>query len=292
MATNKRKALGRGLGTLLPSVPAGATVSEKSLLEIPLDQIVPNKHQPRSHFDPEKLHELAQSIKSNGVVQPVIVRRAGNHYQLIAGERRWRAAREAGLKTVPAVLKDVSEYKTLELALIENIQRADLNPIEEATAYASLIDDFQLTQEEVAQRVGKDRSSIANYIRLLKLPEQVKERIEHAELTMGHARAVSSLTRAQDQIELSERIVAHQLNVRQVEELIRNWKSQGKPKKPASAPPVEDPNVKAAEKRLQERFGTKVSIHRSEAGSGKIEVHFENMDDLIRIYDLMGGGGE
>lgn len=288
MATNKRKALGRGLGTLLPSVPAG--VSEKSLLDIPLDQIVPNKHQPRSHFDPDKLRELAQSIKSNGVVQPIIVRKAGGHYQLIAGERRWRAAREAGLKTIPAVLKDVSEYKTLELALIENIQRADLNPIEEATAYSSLIEDFQLTQEEVAQRVGKDRSSIANYIRLLKLPMQVKEKIEKAELTMGHARALSSLTRVQDQLELADRIVSHQLNVRQVEELIRHWKSQAKkPKKTEAAPAVQDPNVRAAETRLQEHFGTRVSIHQMETGKGRIEIHFENMDDLIRIYELITG---
>ncbi|HSP06817.1 MAG TPA: ParB/RepB/Spo0J family partition protein [Acidobacteriota bacterium] len=286
MATNKRKALGRGLGSLLPSVPVGVT--EKALLEIPLDQIVPNKHQPRSNFDPEKLRELAQSIRSNGVVQPVIVRKAGGHYQLIAGERRWRAAREAGLKSIPAVLKDVSEYKTLELALIENIQRADLNPIEEATAYSSLIEDFQLTQEEVAQRVGKDRSSVANYIRLLKLPDQVKEKIEKSELSMGHARALSSLTRAHDQVELAERIVSQQLNVRQVEDLIRHWKSGGrKPKKAEPASLILDPNVKSAEHRLQEHFGTRVFIHQAESGKGKIEIHYENMDDLIRIYDMI-----
>lgn len=289
MATNKRKALGRGLGALLPSAPASS--SEKSLLDLPLDQIVPNKHQPRSVFDPDKLKELAQSIRSNGVVQPIIVRKTGNQYQLIAGERRWRAAREAGLKTIPAVLKDVSEYKTLELALIENIQRADLNPIEEATAYSSLIEDFQLTQEEVAQRVGKDRSSIANYIRLLKLPDEVKERIQKAELTMGHARALSSLDRPQDQLELAGRIVSGQLNVRQVEDLIRRWKSEGKKAKATHhEPSPRDPNVRAAETRLQEHFGTKVSIHQTEAGKGRIEVHFENVDDLIRIYDLIVGG--
>lgn len=291
MATNKRKALGRGLGSLLPSVPAGVG-GEKSLLEIPLDQIVPSKHQPRSNFDPEKLHELAQSIKSNGVVQPVIVRRAGNHYQLIAGERRWRAAREAGLKTIPAVLKDVSEYKTLELALIENIQRADLNPIEEASAYSALMDDFQLTQEEVAQRVGKDRSSIANYVRLLKLPDAVKERIQRGEISMGHARALSSLSRGQDQIELADRIVSQQLNVRQVEDLTRDWKSKEKPRKHAPKPATTDPNVKAAESRLQEHFGTRVSIQQHENGKGKIEIEFENMDDLIRIYELIVGGNE
>lgn len=291
MATTKRKALGRGLGSLLPSVPAGVG-GEKSLLEIPLDQIIPSKHQPRNYFDPEKLRELAQSIKSNGVVQPIIVRRSGSHYQLIAGERRWRAAREAGLKTVPAVLKDVSEYKTLELALIENIQRADLNPIEEASAYSALMDDFQLTQEEVAQRVGKDRSSIANYVRLLKLPDAVKERIQRGEISMGHARALSSLTRGQDQIELADRIVSQQLNVRQVEDLTRNWKSKEKPKKHTTKPTAADPNVKAAESRLQEHFGTRVAIQQHENGKGKIEIQFESMDDLIRIYDLIVGGNE
>jgi ParB family chromosome partitioning protein len=291
MANNKRKALGRGLNTLLPSVPVA--VSEKALLEIPLDDIVPNKHQPRSYFDPEQLQELAQSIKANGIVQPIIVRKAGNQYQLIAGERRWRASRLAGLKTIPAVLKDVSEYKTLELALIENIQRADLNPIEEAAAYASLMEDFELTQEEVAQRVGKDRSSIANYLRLLKLPDEVKARIQKSEISMGHARALSSLEAVAAQVELAGRIVAEQLNVRQVEELIRNWKSEGKKraKHHAAEPAPKDPNVRAAENRLQEHFGTKVNIHQNEQGKGTLQIHFENADDLIRIFDLILGGG-
>jgi ParB family chromosome partitioning protein len=277
MAT-KRKALGKGLGALLPSVPAGAT--EKTYMDVALDQIVPNKYQPRTDFADEGLNELAQSIKSDGVIQPVIVRRSGSGYELIAGERRWRAAKKAGLKTIPAVIRDVSEFRTLEWALIENIQRQDLNPIEEATAYSSLIEDFHLTQEELAQRVGKDRSSVANYLRLLKLPAEIKERIQRNELTMGHARALISLEKAKDQLELANRIIADQLNVRQVENLIRARKGPGKRKSGESAP--QDPNVRAAQAKLQEHFGTKVII-----GSGKIEIYYENPDDLIRIYELI-----
>jgi ParB family chromosome partitioning protein len=277
MAT-KRKALGKGLGALLPSVPAGAT--EKTYMDVALDQIVPNKYQPRTNFADEGLNELAQSIKSDGVIQPVIVRRSGSGYELIAGERRWRAAKKAGLKSIPAVIRDVSEFRTLEWALIENIQRQDLNPIEEATAYASLIDDFHLTQEELAQRVGKDRSSIANYLRLLKLPAEIKERIQRNELTMGHARALISLEKARDQLELANRIIADQLNVRQVENLIRARKGPGKGKAKESAP--QDPNVRAAQVKLQEHFGTKVII-----GPGKIEIYYENLDDLIRIYEMI-----
>jgi ParB family chromosome partitioning protein len=279
MAT-KRKALGRGLGALLPSVPAGSV--EKTYLDLPIDEVIPNKYQPRTTFDEQSLNGLAQSIKSDGVIQPVIVRRSGSGYELITGERRWRAAKRAGLKTIPAVVRDVSEFRTLEWALIENIQRQDLNPIEEATAYSSLIEDFQLTQEELAQRVGKDRSSIANYLRLLKLPPEVKEQIRQNSLSMGHARALMSLEKARDQIELANRILAEQLNVRQVETLIRSWKTdpkKGKKQETAAGP---DPNVKAAQQKLQEYFGTRVNI-----ASGKVEIYYDNPDDLIRIYELI-----
>jgi len=285
MAT-KRKALGRGLNALLPPAPSGG---DKAVPEVPIDQIVPNKYQPRNSFNPELLQELAQSIKANGVVQPVIVRKTGNQYQLITGERRWRAAKLAGLKTVPAVIREVSEFKQLEWALIENIQRQDLNPIEEASAYAALVDDFSLTQEELAQRVGKDRSSIANYIRLLKLPAKIREQIQNQELSMGHARALSSLEKEKDQIELARQIIKDQLNVRQTETLVRNWKTKTKkPQKTTAEPPV-DPNVKAAEQALQERFGTKVVIRIETNEKGRIEVHFQNSEDLIRIFDLMSG---
>jgi ParB family chromosome partitioning protein len=285
----KRKVLGKGLNALLPAVPAAA--GDRAYQEIPIDQVVPNKYQPRSAFAPDQLKDLAQSIKAIGIVQPIIVRKTGQQYQLIAGERRWRAAKIAGLKNVPAVIRDVSEYKQLELALIENIQREDLNPIEEATAYSSLIDDFGLTQEEVAQRVGKDRSSVANYIRLLKLPEDLKEKIQRHELTMGHARALTGLEKARDQLAVAAKIMAEGLNVRQAEQLIRNWKGIArKQKSPALEPGKMDPNMRAAEQKLQEYLGTKVTIHGTGKENGRIEIYYENQDDLIRIYDLMVGG--
>jgi ParB family transcriptional regulator, chromosome partitioning protein len=279
MAT-KRKALGKGLGALLPSVPAGA--GEKTYMDLPVEEITPNQYQPRTNFNEESLNELAQSIKSDGVIQPVIVRPSGAGYELITGERRWRAAKRAGLRTIPAVIRDVSEFRTLEWALIENIQRQDLNPIEEATAYASLIDDFHLTQEELAQRVGKDRSSIANYLRLLKLPAEIKERIERNELTMGHARALISLEKAKDQLELANRIIAEQLNVRQVESLIRSGKAASRKARGGSGSTPQDPNVRAAQQKLQEYLGTKVSI-----GPSRIEIYYENPEDLIRIYEKL-----
>lgn len=275
----KRKALGKGLGALLPSVPAGT--SEKTYIEVPIEQIVPNKYQPRTTFHEETLNELAQSIKSDGIIQPIIVRRSGSGYELIAGERRWRAAKKAGLKTIPAVVRDVSEFRTLEWALIENIQREDLNPIEEATAYSSLISDFHLTQDELAQRVGKDRTSISNYLRLLKLPAEIQARIQRNELTMGHARALISVEKVKDQIELANRIIAEDLNVRQVEHLIRSHKNVPR-KHRQSEPTTQDPNVRAAQNKLQEYFGTKVHI-----GPGKIEIYYENPEDLIRIFELI-----
>jgi ParB family chromosome partitioning protein len=285
---SKRKALGKGLNALLPSLPPVGT--DRVYVELPIDKIIPNKYQPRTNFDLEKLKELAQSIQSNGVVQPVIVRRIGQEYQLIAGERRWRAARLAGLNLIPAVIHDVSEYKTLELALVENIQRQDLNPIEEASAYVSLMEDFGLTQEEVSLRVGKDRSSIANMIRLLKLPSEIKDRIQAGIISMGHARAILGLDGAKDQLVLAERILSEGLNVRQTEHLIRHWKP-GKSRKGnrSKGEVTKDPNVKAAERKLEEYLGTEVVIHFT-GDKGKIEIYFHDNNDLLRIYDLLSGG--
>src|SRR5262245_35639420 len=286
---NKRQALGKGLNALLPSSPQVS--HDSSFLEIPVDQIVPNKYQPRANFDRQQLEELSKSIQSNGVVQPVILRRSGLQYQLIAGERRWRAATLAGLKTIPAVVQEASEYKTLELALVENIQRQDLNPIEEATAYAALINDFDLTQEEIALRVGKERSSVANCLRLLKLPAELKQKIQSGSLSMGHARAILGLEGTKDQLVLAERILSEGLNVRQTEQLIRQWKP-GKGKKHSAHEQTQelDPNVKAAERRLEEHYGTKVSIS-SSGESGKIEIYYHNADDLMRIYDMLISAG-
>ena len=231
--------------------------------------------------DQKQWHRSACDCPQSRLSIPINCRRAP-----LASCKNCRSEDDSGSDS-----KDVSEYKTLELALIENIQRQDLNPIEEATAYASLINEFQLTQDEVAHRVGKDRSSIANYLRLLKLPQEIKERIQNSELTMGHARALSSLDNAAAQIELAARIVAEQLNVRQIEELIRNYKNNGKKQsRKSSEAASKDPNVRAAETSLQELFGTKVTIHQAESGKGTLEIHFENGDDLIRIYDLIVGG--
>jgi ParB family transcriptional regulator, chromosome partitioning protein len=285
----KRKALGKGLNALLPSAPSAR--SDRSLVEIPLDQIIPNKYQPRTNFDREQLQELSKSIQSNGVVQPVIVRRSGLQYQLIAGERRWRAAGLAGLKTIPAVVQEASEYKTLELALVENIQRQDLNPIEEASAYSTLISDFDLTQEEIALRVGKDRSSVANYLRLLKLPDEIRQKIENGTLSMGHARAILGLDSSKEQLVLAERILSEGLNVRQTEQLIRHWKpGKGRKRPRPDAPEAQDPNVKAAQRRLEEQYGTRVLIN-TNGEKGVIEIYFHNAQDLMRIYDLLISGG-
>jgi ParB family transcriptional regulator, chromosome partitioning protein len=285
----KRKALGKGLNALLPSVaPLG---TDRVYVELSIDKIVSNKYQPRTNFDMEKLKELAQSIQSNGIVQPIVVRRVGQQYELIVGERRWRAARLAGLQTIPAIVNEVSEYKTLEMALVENIQRQDLNPIEEASAYLSLIKDFDLTQEEIALRVGKDRSSIANFLRLLKLPDQIKEKIQNGILSMGHARAILGMETAKAQLLLAERILSEGLSVRQTEQLIRHWRP-GKGRKRAQLEGVsKDPNIKAAERKLEEHFGTEVIIHVA-GDKGKIEIYYHNNEDLMRIYDLMLPGGK
>jgi ParB family transcriptional regulator, chromosome partitioning protein len=285
----KRKALGKGLNALLPSVaPLG---TDRVYVELSIDKIVSNKYQPRTNFDMEKLKELAQSIQSNGIVQPIVVRRVGQQYELIVGERRWRAARLAGLQTIPAIVNEVSEYKTLEMALVENIQRQDLNPIEEASAYLSLIKDFDLTQEEIALRVGKDRSSIANFLRLLKLPDQIKEKIQNGILSMGHARAILGMETAKAQLLLAERILSEGLSVRQTEQLVRHWRP-GKGRKRAQLEGVsKDPNIKAAERKLEEHFGTEVIIHAA-GDKGKIEIYYHNNEDLMRIYDLMLPGGK
>jgi ParB family chromosome partitioning protein len=200
-----RRGLGRGLGALLSSTPAEG----EALLEVPIDLIVPNPHQPRKSFDSNGLSELTASIRTSGVIQPVVVRRQGQGYQLIAGERRWRAAKMAGLERIPALLREATDGESLELALIENLLREDLNPMDEAEAYQKLLAEFEWTQEELAQRVGRDRSSIANCLRLLKLPEPVQRDLRAGRLTMGHARALLSLTSPADQLKLREEILAH-----------------------------------------------------------------------------------
>jgi len=249
--------------------------------------------QPRSRFDEAKLDELAQSIRANGVVQPLLVRRQGARYELVAGERRWRAAQRAGLTQIPVVVRDVSDDKLLELALIENIQREDLNPIEEAQAYKKLIDTIGLTQETLAQRVGRDRSYITNYIRLLRLPEDIQQLVQEGRLSTGHARTLLGATEVDLQRRLARKIVELGLSVRQTERLIRDASGESRAVKPRVAAKANDANVRDAEAKLRRHLGTQVRIlQNGHKAGGKIEVEFYSDEDLDRIYGMLLGRAE
>jgi ParB family transcriptional regulator, chromosome partitioning protein len=282
-----RKVLGRGLSALLSETTP--EVSE-DLKEIDIDLIEPNNLQPRTRFDEAQLEELALSIRENGIVQPILVRRTtGENYQIVAGERRWRAAQRAGLQKVPAVIRDVPNDKMLELALIENIQRQELNAIEEAQAYKRLIETLGLTQEVVAQRVGRDRTFVTNYLRLLRLPEDIQQLVEENKISMGHARALLGVDDADKQRDLALNIVEQNLSVRETERAIKriisnNTQEGFLPVK------VEDANYRAAEDKLRRRLGTKVRILPSNSGEGgKIEIQYYNDQDLQRLYEQLGG---
>lgn len=285
-----RKALGRGLGALL-SAEATATATEDTS-EVPIDLIDPSSLQPRSIFDEAKLDELARSIRANGIVQPLLLRRKGNRFELIAGERRWRAAQRAGLTKVPAVLRDVSDEKVLEIAIIENIQREDLNPIEEAGAYKKLIDTLGLTQDMVAERVGRDRSYITNYLRLLRLPKDLQDLLQLGRLSTGHARTLLGLDQVDLQRRIARKIIEQDLSVRATERLVRlSSQSRNPGLKVARRQHEGDANVRAAESKLRRHFGTQVRIvPPSGAASGKIELEFYNQGDLDRLYKLLTQG--
>ena len=280
---NRKKALGRGLGALIPQKAAEA-VTQTGLAQIPLDRISANPYQPRKRFDERSIDELARSIREHGIVQPLVVSRtADNRYRLIAGERRFRAAQRAGLQSLPAVVKDLQkEGDALQIALIENIQREDLNPMEEASAYHQLHDEFGLTQEEISRRVGKERSTVANFLRLLKLPESVKQRLASGQLSMGHARALLSLDSPKKQEQLADRIVRNSLNVRQAEMLASAAPKPAKREKP------KDVFTRDAEEKLTKTLRTKVEIDRKKRG-GVIHIRFASEDDLIRIFEDMTG---
>ncbi len=269
----KRQALGKGLDVLLPQSPAPAS----SLVELDLDQIQPNPLQPRLRFEPEKLRELAASIKENGVLQPIVVRGSGGGYEIVVGERRWRAAQQVGLERIPAIVQHVSDEKMLELALVENIQRDELSPIEEGQAYQLLADQFALTHEEIAQRVGRSRTAVTNSLRLLRLPTLIQEKVMNEEMSMGHARALIPLFR-KDQLHLAEQIIARGLSVRETE---RRAQLCLDPPKPQTS--TKDPNIQAAEQKLEERWKTRVEIQRR-GKRGKIVLHFHSPDDLERLY--------
>jgi ParB family chromosome partitioning protein len=288
-----RKVLGRGLSALLSETPA-ATAANEELREVDIDLIEPNNVQPRTRFDETQLEELAQSIKTNGVVQPILVRKTnGGRYQIVAGERRWRAAQRAGLQRIPSVIRDVPDDKMLELALIENIQRQELNAIEEAYAYKRLIETFNLTQETVAQRVGRDRTFVTNYLRLLRLPEDIQRLVEENKLSMGHARALLGIDDADKQRQIARSIIERSLSVRDTERAVKRvvaGDDSNSTAVPAATERVSDANTRAAESKLRRRLGTQVHILPNQSGEGgKIEVQYYNEGDLQRLYELIVG---
>lgn len=283
----KRRALGRGLSTLIPEVPVEA---REGLFMLDVAKIVPNRVQPRTRI--EGLEGLAASIKENGIIQPVIVTESQGEYQLVAGERRWRAAKLAGVARIPAILKNVSDDRRLELALVENIQRQELNPLEEAKAYELLLSDLQLTQNEVAKRVGKERSTIANQLRLLKLPEKIQAMLAEGTLDGGHARALLSLPDPVKQVAIAERVARELLTVRETEGLVRRMLEPPIPAPNRRAPPP-DPNVQSAEDRLARSLGTKVRIiPRRKKGVGKIEIEYYSEEELDRLFSLLNTRGQ
>ena len=284
-----KRPLGRGLSALLST--DSRPVDNEEVLDVQIDLIQPGHQQPRTTFDQAKLDELAQSIRASGIIQPLLLRRRGGMFELVAGERRWRAAQIAGLRSVPAIVRDIPDEKLLELALIENIQRADLNPVEEANAYKKLIESLGLTQDEVAQRVGRDRSFVTNYLRILKLPSEIRQLLEREKLSFGHARALLTIDNALLQRRLAQKIVKNNWSVREVERRVRNLIA---PKEPRSLNKSvrEDPNLRAAEARLRRHLGTQVRIIPNEPGeSGKIEIEYYSLADLDRIYNAIAPAG-
>ena len=289
--------MGKGLSALIPDAPETLTTPRASL-EVDIDLLEPNHYQPRGAFDAEKLEDLARSIRANGVIQPIIVRRldgaAGlggrERYQIIAGERRWRAAQRAQLSTVPIVIKDIpatEKNRLLEMALIENIQREDLNPMESAAAYQRLVDEFHLKQDDIAAQVGKDRATVANYLRLLKLPEEVRGNVASGALSMGHARAIVALATEADQRSLARDVVARGLSVRETEALVK--KEIGKKPGDTKAQPIaskKDVHTRAAEDQLRMSLGTPVEIKRKGKG-GTISIAFTNETELQRLYEYL-----
>ncbi len=279
----KRPALGRGLSALIPDAPAPA-VNERSL-DVDSDRLRPNKFQPRTTMDEGKIEELARSIRSNGIIQPIVVRRVEEGYEIIAGERRWRAAQRAGLLKVPVVVRDIPEERLLAVALIENIQREDLNPLEEAHAYRRLADEYHLTQEQIADAVGKDRSSVANYLRLLKLPQEVRANVGSGALSMGHARALLGLPDEASQLRVSRDVLAKDLSVRETEALVRKGTQPAAVKTAAE----KDVHTRAAEERLRFALGSRVRIARKRKG-GRIEIDFASEEELQRIFEALTDG--
>lgn len=278
----KKKALGKGLKAFLPE--EYGILKEERFVELELDQLKPNPLQPRTKFDPDTLAELAASIKETGILQPIVAVADGDEYRIIVGERRWRAAQKAGLKKVPVLVRTMTEAQQHEASLIENLQREDLNPLEIASAYQKMTETLNYTQQEVAEKVGKDRASVANYMRLLKLPAQIQKMIRDEKLSMGHARALLALDSQAKQLALAHQIIQNGLSVRNIENKVSIAK-----KSPAKSPqPITDPDLLAVQEELIKLMGTKVTINGT-AAKGSIRIHYFSLDELNRIYDKIKG---
>jgi ParB family chromosome partitioning protein len=298
----KRRALGKGLESLLPSrpapAPAPATVPTITAvaeptgkpLEIPLDHIERNPFQTRTRFDEAQLAELTQSIAASGVVQPIVVRPLSEgRYQLITGERRWLASRKAGKATIPAIVRQASDEQTLEMTIVENLQRADLNPMEQARAYQRLSHDFKMTQEQMAARTGKERASVANFLRLLRLPEPIQHKVESGDLSFGHARTLLALDSAESITAAAQKVMALNLSVRQTESYVQGLiNPEAKPKKEVKPTQPEDPNVREARDRLQRTLGLKVHIE-DKKGKGRVIIEYSGLEDFDSILTALGG---
>jgi len=291
-----KKGLGKGLQALIRTtdkndLASSAAPQVNGVLEIPIDKIKPNSKQPRRAFDEDKLEELAQSVREYGVVQPIIVRKAGDHYEIVAGERRWRACQKIGLTSIPAIIKKFDDQELTEIALIENIQREDLNPIEEALAYRKLIKEFGLTQEELAKKIGKSVPFISNMRRLLNLPEEIQEMVEVGSLTIGHARALLAVKDPDTQLELANKVIKQGLSVRDIEKIVNNVAKGNKKPKLKAEDLRREPIVLQFEEKLRSYFGTQVKV-KGQSDKGKIEIDYYSEEDLNRIIELFFGADQ
>jgi len=283
----KRKSLGRGLDALIPS---SETKTESQVINIDIHNIFPGNHQPRKDFNDQKLNDLVSSVKNKGIIQPILLKHndSDGTYTIIAGERRWRAATAAGLKSVPAIIKDIADKDLMELALIENIQRQDLNPIEEAEAYKHLMDEHSLTQDSLAERVGKERSTVANYLRLLKLNEKIKCYLLDGRISMGHARVLCGINEEPLQISLADMTVEDVLSVRQLEQIAAGGLTKQKKAKPRSPSSTQSPEILDVEDRLRKSLATKVKLlHNNKSNHGRITIEYYSLDELDRLIDIL-----
>lgn len=282
-----KKGLGRGLGSLFEENSTSETQDSDSVVSIRISLIEPNKNQPRKQFDKEKIDVLADSIKEHGVIQPIIVTKSGDMYRIVAGERRWRAAKKAGLSEIPVVIRDYTDIEIAQIALIENLQREDLNPIEEAIGYRSLIDNFNMTQEAVSETIGKSRSAIANSIRLLSLDEPIQNKLISGEISSGHARALLSLESSEARLTLLDAILEKGLNVRQTEALAKQLQNARPPRKKPEIDEQVQAEYESMQDRLSSHFGTKVKLVHTNNKRGKIEIEYFGNEDLERILNML-----